>query len=316
MVINLMISENKVKLYRTNRTKCWVDEATGMYYYGARYYDPRISIFISVDPLAEKYPNIGGYVYVANNPINAIDPDGREIIITAGNESFTYNPNTKYKGNNSFIKKNVEALNIANTVNIGKAVIDEVVASKSIMNIVQGNTDYENTFDFDISTMTMKARESTYAGGTNDVESVMHEVFHFYQGLYGELDVSISTELEAYIFQYCLGMKLNGSSEYTNFNKEGMSLSEVYLDFSFREFDRDKLIKSFKEGVNLFKDGHSAGEIYQRFPLKEEKKPNRLLNLESKGLLKDWYTNNKFHEKNSNIIYFFLSKYVFPKWML
>jgi len=52
-----------------------------MYYYGARYYDPRISIFISVDPLAKKYPNIGGYVYCVNNPINIIDPDGRDIII-------------------------------------------------------------------------------------------------------------------------------------------------------------------------------------------------------------------------------------------
>ena len=50
-----------------------------MYYYGARYYDPRISIFVSVDPLAEKYRNVGGYVYVANNPINFIDPDGRYI---------------------------------------------------------------------------------------------------------------------------------------------------------------------------------------------------------------------------------------------
>lgn len=40
-----------------------------------------MSIFLSVDPLAEKYPNINPYVYVANNPINAIDPDGRDIII-------------------------------------------------------------------------------------------------------------------------------------------------------------------------------------------------------------------------------------------
>lgn len=31
-----------------------LDDATGMYYYGARYYDPRISIFVSVDPLAEE----------------------------------------------------------------------------------------------------------------------------------------------------------------------------------------------------------------------------------------------------------------------
>src|SRR5690606_13040080 len=50
-----------------------------MYYYGARYYDPRLSIFISVEPLAEIYRDIGGYAYVANNPINFIDPDGRYI---------------------------------------------------------------------------------------------------------------------------------------------------------------------------------------------------------------------------------------------
>ncbi|MNF75115.1 hypothetical protein D3C84_571700 [compost metagenome] len=28
----------------------------------------------------EKYPNIGAYVFVANNPINLIDPDGKDII--------------------------------------------------------------------------------------------------------------------------------------------------------------------------------------------------------------------------------------------
>src|SRR5690606_16631575 len=53
-----------------------MDRETGMYYYGARYYDPRISIFVSVDPLAEEFPNYGGYVYTMNNPINLIDPTG------------------------------------------------------------------------------------------------------------------------------------------------------------------------------------------------------------------------------------------------
>ncbi|QYJ68237.1 RHS repeat-associated core domain-containing protein [Flavobacterium litorale] len=56
------------------------DEETGNYYYSARYYDPKMSIFISVDRLAEEYPSISSYAYVANNPINAIDPDGNRII--------------------------------------------------------------------------------------------------------------------------------------------------------------------------------------------------------------------------------------------
>jgi RHS repeat-associated protein len=53
-----------------------LDESTGYYYYGARYYDPAISIFLSVDPLAEQFPNYNPYTYTMNNPVNLIDPTG------------------------------------------------------------------------------------------------------------------------------------------------------------------------------------------------------------------------------------------------
>ena len=53
------------------------DDETGLYYYGARYYDPRLNLWISVDPLAEKYPNVSSYVYCHDNPVNMVDPDGR-----------------------------------------------------------------------------------------------------------------------------------------------------------------------------------------------------------------------------------------------
>lgn len=34
---------------------------------------------MSVDPLAEKYPNINAYAYCAQNPVNLIDPNGKDI---------------------------------------------------------------------------------------------------------------------------------------------------------------------------------------------------------------------------------------------
>ncbi|WP_221405081.1 RHS repeat domain-containing protein [Apibacter adventoris] len=53
-----------------------LDEETGLYYYGARYYNPRESVWLSSDPLAEKYPNISPYAYTFQNPINYTDPTG------------------------------------------------------------------------------------------------------------------------------------------------------------------------------------------------------------------------------------------------
>jgi RHS repeat-associated protein len=51
-----------------------LDEETGLYYYGARYYDPRTSVWLSADLLQEKYPNISTYAYTFQNPIRYIDP--------------------------------------------------------------------------------------------------------------------------------------------------------------------------------------------------------------------------------------------------
>ena len=52
------------------------DEETGLYYYGARYMNPVVSFWYGVDPLAEKYQSIGGYVYCIGNPVKYFDPDG------------------------------------------------------------------------------------------------------------------------------------------------------------------------------------------------------------------------------------------------
>jgi RHS repeat-associated protein len=57
------------------------DGLTGLQYFGARYYDARISLWYGVDPMAGKYPHVSPYVYCLNNPINAFDPDGNDVIL-------------------------------------------------------------------------------------------------------------------------------------------------------------------------------------------------------------------------------------------
>jgi RHS repeat-associated protein len=53
-----------------------LDEETGLYYYEARYYDSRISVFLGLDPMWEKYPGIAPYAYCKNNPVKYIDMTG------------------------------------------------------------------------------------------------------------------------------------------------------------------------------------------------------------------------------------------------
>jgi len=55
-----------------------LDRETGLYYAKARYYDPKMSVFLSVDPMLEKYPSWSPYNYTLNNPINLVDPTGME----------------------------------------------------------------------------------------------------------------------------------------------------------------------------------------------------------------------------------------------
>ena len=68
------------------------------YDYGARHYDAVLGRWMCVDPLAEKYDNVGSYIYCKNNPIAFMDMNGKDgvavidyenhSIIIVGNKDF------------------------------------------------------------------------------------------------------------------------------------------------------------------------------------------------------------------------------------
>ena len=65
-------------------SKEW-EPTVGLYYYGYRFYSPQLGRWPSRDPLGEfADPLHNLYRFVGNNPLNAVDPDGRApILITA-----------------------------------------------------------------------------------------------------------------------------------------------------------------------------------------------------------------------------------------
>ena len=58
------------------------DEETGYGYFGARYMDHELmTMWLSVDPMSDKYPSISPYAYCAWNPVKLVDPNGQFPIL-------------------------------------------------------------------------------------------------------------------------------------------------------------------------------------------------------------------------------------------
>ena len=73
------VSTDALQRYKYNGKE--LDRMYGLnqYDYGARNYDPLLCRFTTVDPLAEKYYGVSPYTYCLNNPVNAIDTDGKWV---------------------------------------------------------------------------------------------------------------------------------------------------------------------------------------------------------------------------------------------
>ena len=76
------------------------DTETGLSYFGSRYYSSDLSIWLSVDPMSDKYPSLSPYTYCADNPVKLVDPNGEEVWIPDEDGNLIAQENDDYKNFN------------------------------------------------------------------------------------------------------------------------------------------------------------------------------------------------------------------------
>ena len=182
-------------------SKEWNDDfGLGLNDYGARFYDPSVSRWLSPDPLAAKYNRVSPYCYALNSPINVIDPDGRDVMILYKDEdgkeqkqTYKYEKNRKMddKMSKSFLGKTIAALDkIASKTN-GNNLVQGLVDNKGTTNIketkdskntTQYNSETETTVNFNPNleqkVPTLNADGSESAQGTDPFIALGHELGH------------------------------------------------------------------------------------------------------------------------------------------
>ena len=90
------------------------DPETGYSYFGARYLDHELmTMWLSVDPMADKYPSLSPYAYYAWNPVKLVDPDGRdgEAIVDKNKNTIDITMRFYYNKNDEKLQKYVFGMN-------------------------------------------------------------------------------------------------------------------------------------------------------------------------------------------------------------
>lgn len=158
--------EEKPQRYRFGGKEFETLMRLNLYDSHARFYDPALDRFMSVDPLCEKYYSISPYAYCANNPINAIDPDGMVIQVL----------------NNT--KGALKNLAMIASTSMGQIILNKLISSEiyyKTNSVFWSNDSEYKPFSHTINYVANTWLSSMDGGSASNEIFMGHEIFHAYQ---------------------------------------------------------------------------------------------------------------------------------------
>ena len=229
------------------------DYESGFHYYGARYYNSELSVWLSTDPMADKYPSLTPYNYCANNPVKLIDPNGEEIDLS----NLSAQEKDKYQKNIETLKQN----------KMFKTYYGQLERSKTKYTIKSGQG-AGGSGSFNEKTKEVHSVDDLYV--------LSQELFHAYQsdiGVYSSKDLSVR-ETEGDIVSQNIMYSLDFPAQSGKWNSL-FNIEENYVDnnYNFKEsilsskqFDTD-FNTAVNNRINFYKgrereDGAKAPATY------------------------------------------------------
>lgn len=242
------------------------DVETGLSYFGSRYYSSDLSIWLSVDPQAAKYPGLSPFTYCADDPIKLVDPNGEEIDI----DGYRYIPGQNCPdGASQKTQDKWNTLNKIHSTKIGESLINEMAYTEdyciSISSEISGKGYGQYVSNTD------KTGGTIFTNGHNkNTKMIAHELFHGYQDMNGHSKRCIFNELEANIFTTMLGYGNNLGN--TSDNIDGLYTNTLNKLLTGESFD----VGSFNYVLNNFKNCATANNSgnYNNYPLYADDNPN------------------------------------------
>ena len=146
-----------------------LDKETGWYYYGARYYDPQVSTWLSVDPLAEKYIGFSPYNFTLGNPVILIDTNGMGV------DKKDWEP-VKGQPGKWKAQEDDSAASLAKDAGISYQKANNLVQKQLGKNKVVNGKEYSNVKPGDVVDVDFEKQAKEYLSDLNKIISKTNEV--------------------------------------------------------------------------------------------------------------------------------------------